>query len=61
MPNAAKFLSEVKAEAARITWPKWSDTRTMTIMVFILATLMALFLVAVDLGIGYALKTLFSF
>lgn len=61
MPNAAKFLRDVKVEAGRITWPKWSDTRSMTIMVFILASLIALYLVGVDLAIGYGLKTLFSF
>ncbi|PIZ31599.1 MAG: preprotein translocase subunit SecE [Alphaproteobacteria bacterium CG_4_10_14_0_8_um_filter_53_9] len=56
-----RFGHEVKTEAGRITWPAWKDTRTMTIMVFILASLIALFLVGVDLLIGSGLKALLGF
>ncbi|HEX2859468.1 MAG TPA: preprotein translocase subunit SecE [Alphaproteobacteria bacterium] len=61
MPNfadVAKFAREVKAEALRITWPSGRETRQMTVMVFILVSIVALFLVAVDLGIGAALNWL---
>jgi preprotein translocase subunit SecE len=58
--NFFKFARDVKAEAGRITWPRLKDTRTMTIMVFILASLIALFLMGVDFAIGSALKVLFG-
>lgn len=63
MSQAAKlfrFARDVKAEASRITWPRLKDTRSMTIMVFILASLIALYLMAVDFAIGSALKVLFG-
>jgi preprotein translocase subunit SecE len=50
----------VRTEAGRITWPKRQDTQRMTIMVFILVTLIALFLVAVDLLIGFGFSHLFG-
>jgi preprotein translocase subunit SecE len=55
-----KFGRDVRTEAGRITWPKRQDTQRMTIMVFILVTLIALFLVAVDLLIGFGFSHLFG-
>ena len=55
-----KFARDVKLEAGRITWPKLKDTRQMTIMVFILASLIALFLLGVDALISSGLNLLFG-
>lgn len=53
-----KFLGDVKAEASRVTWPTWPATRQMTIMVFILVTVIALFLLGTDMLIGLVLSTI---
>lgn len=53
-----KFFRDVRAELNRITWPSAVDTRRMTLMVFILASLVALYLLSVDMLIGLGLKTL---
>jgi preprotein translocase subunit SecE len=61
LTNLVKFGRDVRAEVNRITWPSWADTRRLTIMVFILALLIALYLTGVDLLIGYALSVIFGF
>lgn len=56
-----RFMRDVQAEAGRITWPSFADTRQMSIMVAILATIVAIYLVLVDLAIGAALKGILGF
>lgn len=58
--GTVRFFREVRAELNRVTWPKLADTRRMTVMVFILVTIIALFLVAVDMLIGAGLNLLWS-
>ena len=49
MTNPAQFISQVRAEAAKIIWPGRREVVTTTIMVFIMATLFSLFFFVVDL------------
>ena len=58
MVNPAQFLSQVRAEAAKITWPTRREVVTTTIMVFIMATLAALFFFLVDIAIRTGLTAL---
>ncbi|AUM73243.1 preprotein translocase subunit SecE [Paracoccus jeotgali] len=58
MANPVQFMSQVRAEVAKITWPTRREVVTTTIMVFIMATLAALFFFAVDLGIRSGLAWL---
>ncbi|MBI1309358.1 MAG: preprotein translocase subunit SecE [Proteobacteria bacterium] len=58
--SALRFIRDVRAEANRVTWPSWAETRKLTVMVFILAALVALFLTGVDLLIGAGLSTLYG-
>jgi preprotein translocase subunit SecE len=58
--SAMKFFRDVRGELNRVTWPSAADTRRMTLMVFILVTIIALFLLAVDLLIGAGLSWLFD-
>jgi preprotein translocase subunit SecE len=43
-----QFIDEVKRETKKISWPTMSETRTATIMVFIMVTISSLFLFATD-------------
>ncbi len=43
-----KFLQEVRTETAKVTWPTRRETVVTTIMVFVVAVLMALFFLATD-------------
>lgn len=56
--KATRFFREVRAELRRITWPTASDTRRMTLMVFVLVSIIAVFLLLVDMVIGFGLSTL---
>ena len=56
-----KFIRDVRAEADRITWPSWVATRQMTIMVFILVTIVSVYLLVVDMAIGGILKAVLGF
>jgi|GEM_PF-3713392 len=40
--NAPQFIQQVRAEAAKVTWPTRQETITTTIMVFIMVTLTAI-------------------
>ena len=51
MVNPVQFLSQVRAEAAKISWPTRREVITTTIMVFIMATLASILFFLVDLAI----------
>ena len=48
MRNPLKFLQEVKQEAFEVTWPTKKDTVTGSLMVFVLASLAAVFFLLLD-------------
>jgi len=48
MRNPLKFLQEVKQEAFKVTWPTKKDTVTGSLMVFVLASLAAIFFLLLD-------------
>jgi preprotein translocase subunit SecE len=56
----AKFLAEVRAEAARVTWPSRRETFITTLLVLAMSTLTALFFFAVDMAAGWAVRVLFT-
>ena len=49
MASPTQFISQVRAEAAKIIWPNRREVTTTTIMVFIMATVFSLFFFVVDL------------
>lgn len=51
MVNPAQFISQVRAEMAKVTWPNRREVTTTTIMVLIMAGLAAVFFSLVDLAI----------
>ena len=48
MINPFKFIQSVKQEAFRVTWPTRKDVMIGTVMVFVLATLAAIFFLLLD-------------
>jgi|TARA_B100002051_G_scaffold235069_1_gene235294 preprotein translocase subunit SecE len=48
MRNPLRFFQEVKQEAFKVTWPTKKDTLTGTLMVFVLASLAAVFFLLLD-------------
>ena len=48
MFNPLKFIQSVKQEAFRVTWPTRKDVMLGTLMVFVLATVAAIFFLLLD-------------
>ena len=48
MKNPAQFVNEVRAEASKVVWPTRKEAGLTTVMVFIMATLVAIFFFFVD-------------
>ena len=48
MINPLKFIQEVKQEAFKVTWPKGKEVALGSLMVFILASIAALFFLLLD-------------
>ncbi|SET61988.1 protein translocase subunit secE/sec61 gamma [Paracoccus homiensis] len=55
MANPVQFINQVRAEAAKITWPTRREVMTTTIMVFIMAALTSVFFFLVDLVIRFGI------
>lgn len=60
MTNPAQFISQVRAEAAKIVWPGRREVVTTTIMVFVMAGLFSLFFFLVDLLIRWGVTTVLT-
>ncbi|MEM6933750.1 MAG: preprotein translocase subunit SecE [Pseudomonadota bacterium] len=48
MANPAEFIAQVRAEAAKVVWPTRKEAGLTTVMVFLLAVLVAIFFFFVD-------------
>ena len=58
--DPAKFVREVRAEMARVTWPSRKETLVTTGLVFAMVALAAMFFFLVDQFIGIGIRALFG-
>ena len=56
----AQFISEVRAEVAKVTWPSRKETLVTTGLVFAMAALAAIFFFVVDQASGFGVRVLFG-
>jgi preprotein translocase subunit SecE len=56
----AKFVREVRAEVAKVTWPSRKETLVTTGLVFAMAAVAAVFFFVVDQVIGLGVRALFN-
>lgn len=61
MANPLEFLQDVRAEAAKVTWPNRRETTITTVLVVIMCVLAALFLFAVDEAIHLTINLILGF
>ncbi|MBC7163701.1 MAG: preprotein translocase subunit SecE [Roseovarius sp.] len=54
--NPLQFIQQVRSEVAKVVWPTRREVLLTTVMVFILATLTAIFFALVDLAIRSGLQ-----
>ncbi|MEL6511796.1 MAG: preprotein translocase subunit SecE [Pseudomonadota bacterium] len=61
MANPLQFIQQVRAEVSKVVWPTRREVLLTTVMVFIMATLTAIFFFLVDLlirsGLQFVLTT----
>ena len=53
--NPLQFMQQVRAEVSKVVWPTRRETTITTIMVFIMATIVAIFFFLVDQIIKFGL------
>jgi preprotein translocase subunit SecE len=56
--NPLQFIQQVRAEAAKVTWPSRREVGLTTVMVMIMASIFAVFFFSVDLLIRYGLEAI---
>lgn len=54
--NPLQFIQQVRSEVAKVVWPTRREVLLTTVMVFIMATITAIFFAMVDLGIRSGLQ-----
>ena len=59
--NPAEFVQEVRAETAKVVWPTRREVTLTTIMVFIMATIAAIFFFLIDRIISFGLEQILQF
>ncbi len=58
MVNPAQFVAQVRAEAAKVVWPTRKETGLTTVMVFVMATLVAVLFFLIDQMLAWGIDTL---
>ena len=58
MKNPAEFVNEVRSETSKVVWPTRKEAGLTTMMVFIMATLVAIFFFFVDQIISWVVQQL---
>lgn len=61
MANPLQFIQQVRTEVSKVVWPTRREVMLTTIMVFIMATLTAIFFALVDLLIRSGLQGVLGF
>ncbi len=60
MVNPFQFIQQVRSEASKIVWPTRRETLTTTVMVFVMATIFAIFFFLADQIISWLLQLILS-
>lgn len=60
MKNFGRYLSEVRAEMAKVIWPSWEELVGSTFVVLLLIAFLMLFLFGVDKVLQWAASNLYT-
>ncbi len=60
MKNPAQFVSEVRSEASKVVWPTRKEAGLTTAMVFVMATLVAIFFFFIDQLLAWGVDILLN-
>ncbi len=56
--NPGQYIREVRQEVAKVTWPTRKETAITTAMVFVMVFLAAIFFLAVDQILSWAIQVI---
>ncbi|NDF12246.1 MAG: preprotein translocase subunit SecE [Proteobacteria bacterium] len=56
--SPVKFFQQVKQEASRVTWPSRKETLTSALLVFVMASIAAVFFLFIDWVISSAVQAI---
>ncbi len=59
--NPIQFVQQVRTEVGKVVWPTRREVLLTTVMVFIMATLTAIFFATVDIAIREGLQLVLNF
>ncbi|GMG84793.1 preprotein translocase subunit SecE [Paralimibaculum aggregatum] len=60
MMNPAQFVAQVRTEASKVVWPSRKEAGMTTLMVFVMAILVAIFFFLVDQLLSFAIDLLLT-
>ncbi len=60
MKNPAQFVNEVRAEASKVVWPTRKEAGLTTVMVFVMATLVAIFFFFIDQILAWGIDVILN-
>ena len=58
--SPGQFITQVRQESAKVTWPSRKETLVTTAMVFVMVFVAAIFFFVVDQALSYAVRFLFG-
>jgi preprotein translocase subunit SecE len=59
--NPFLFIQQTRAEIAKVSWPTRREVGVTTAMVFVMATIIAIFFSLVDLGVRTGLQAVLNY
>lgn len=60
MMNPAQFVAQVRSEATKVVWPSRKEAGLTTVMVFVMAMIVAIFFFTVDQLLSLGVELLLS-
>lgn len=61
MKNPVQFVNEVRSEASKVVWPTRKEAGLTTVMVFVMATLVAIFFFFIDQILSFGIDIVLNF
>ena len=61
MKNPVQFVNEVRSEASKVVWPTRKEAGLTTVMVFVMATLVAIFFFFIDQILSFGIDIALNF
>lgn len=58
--NPVQFIQQVRSEVSKVVWPTRREVLLTTVMVLVMATVLAIFFSLVDFGIRTALESVLT-